>query len=286
MIEKDGSVSVYVGSSVLGQGLETTLAQVAADTLKLPFEQHQNSARLDDLSAARASAPLPRARWWSAARAVMDGCNNLLAAIRAAATERLGFPNEEIEIADGEVSAGGKRASLPISPASKWRAASPPRRAPTATARMPAMSRSIRAPATSIFSTMWRSRTSASPSIRTSCTARRSARWCRGSAACSSTRSSTTATRRCSTRRSPIIWCRCDRLLQRARHHHGAAALEDQSARRQGRGRGRHGGGGGDCTANAVAAALKPLGVEVRDLPLSPARLWGLVNGGGLARKS
>ena len=26
--------------------------------------------------------------------------------------------------------------------------------------------------------------------------------------------------------------------------------------------------------ANAVAAALAPLGVEVRDLPLSPARLW------------
>ena len=39
VIEKDGSVSVYVGSSVLGQGLETTLAQVAADTLKLPFEK-------------------------------------------------------------------------------------------------------------------------------------------------------------------------------------------------------------------------------------------------------
>jgi carbon-monoxide dehydrogenase large subunit len=35
------------------------------------------------------------------------------------------------------------------------------------------------------------------------------------------------------------------------------------------------------CTANAVAAALKPLGLELRDLPLSPARLWGLVNGGG-----
>ena len=36
------------------------------------------------------------------------------------------------------------------------------------------------------------------------------------------------------------------------------------------------------CTANAVAAALKPLGIEVRDLPLSPARLWAL-NGGGLS---
>jgi carbon-monoxide dehydrogenase large subunit len=32
--------------------------------------------------------------------------------------------------------------------------------------------------------------------------------------------------------------------------------------------------------ANAVAAALAPLGTEVRDLPLSPARLWALVNGG------
>jgi carbon-monoxide dehydrogenase large subunit len=40
------------------------------------------------------------------------------------------------------------------------------------------------------------------------------------------------------------------------------------------------------CTANAVAAALKPLGIEVRDLPLSPARIWELVNGGDLARKS
>ena len=32
--------------------------------------------------------------------------------------------------------------------------------------------------------------------------------------------------------------------------------------------------------ANAVAAALAPLGVEVRELPLSPAQLWKLVNAG------
>jgi aerobic carbon-monoxide dehydrogenase large subunit len=44
--------------------------------------------------------------------AVMDGCNNLIAAIRAAATERFGLPNEEITIAGGEVRAGEKRASL------------------------------------------------------------------------------------------------------------------------------------------------------------------------------
>jgi carbon-monoxide dehydrogenase large subunit len=44
--------------------------------------------------------------------AVMDGCNNLLRAIRDAATARLGFPNEEIVIADGMVRAGEKSARL------------------------------------------------------------------------------------------------------------------------------------------------------------------------------
>jgi carbon-monoxide dehydrogenase large subunit len=30
--------------------------------------------------------------------------------------------------------------------------------------------------------------------------------------------------------------------------------------------------------ANAVAAALRPLGIEIRELPLSPAQLWKLLN--------
>jgi carbon-monoxide dehydrogenase large subunit len=42
----------------------------------------------------------------------MDGCNNLIAALRAAATARFGLPNEEIMIADGVVSAGQMRASF------------------------------------------------------------------------------------------------------------------------------------------------------------------------------
>ncbi len=104
-------MTVYVGSSVLGQGLETTLAQVAADTLKLPFEKikilHGSTTYLKEGFGTFASRSMV-----VGGSAVMDGCNNLLAAIRAAATQRLGFPNEEIEIADGEVTAGGKRASL------------------------------------------------------------------------------------------------------------------------------------------------------------------------------
>ncbi len=110
-IERDGSVTVYVGSSVLGQGLETTLAQVAAETLKLPFDRvrilHGSTTYLREGFGTFASRSMV-----VGGSAVMDGCNNLLAAIHAAAAERLGFPNEEIVIADGMVSAGEKRASF------------------------------------------------------------------------------------------------------------------------------------------------------------------------------
>jgi carbon-monoxide dehydrogenase large subunit len=44
--------------------------------------------------------------------AVFDACNNLRDAVAAAATARLGFPNEEITLADGLVLAGDKRAAL------------------------------------------------------------------------------------------------------------------------------------------------------------------------------
>jgi carbon-monoxide dehydrogenase large subunit len=35
----DGSVAVYVGSSAIGQGLETVMAQIAADALEIPIER-------------------------------------------------------------------------------------------------------------------------------------------------------------------------------------------------------------------------------------------------------
>jgi carbon-monoxide dehydrogenase large subunit len=35
----DGALTVYAGSSVVGQGIETTLAQIAADAMDLPFDK-------------------------------------------------------------------------------------------------------------------------------------------------------------------------------------------------------------------------------------------------------
>jgi carbon-monoxide dehydrogenase large subunit len=104
-------VTVYVGSSVLGQGLETTLGQVAAETLKLPFERvrilHGSTTYVREGFGTFASRSMV-----VGGSAVRDGCTNLLAAVRAAAAERFGRPNEEIEIAGGEVRAGAMRARL------------------------------------------------------------------------------------------------------------------------------------------------------------------------------
>ena len=37
-LEPDGAVAVYVGSTAVGQGLETVIAQIAADTLCMPLD--------------------------------------------------------------------------------------------------------------------------------------------------------------------------------------------------------------------------------------------------------
>ena len=111
VVEKDGLVTVHVGSSVLGQGLETTLAQVAADALGLPFERvrirHGSTTHLREGVGSFASRSMV-----VGGSAVLDGCANLLDAIRRMATQRFGFSNAEIAIADGWVSAGEKRAPL------------------------------------------------------------------------------------------------------------------------------------------------------------------------------
>ena len=39
VLEPDGRFSVYVGSSAIGQGLETAFAQIAADALEVPMDR-------------------------------------------------------------------------------------------------------------------------------------------------------------------------------------------------------------------------------------------------------
>jgi carbon-monoxide dehydrogenase large subunit len=107
-LEADGSVSVYVGSAAVGQGLETTIAQIAADTLDMPLGQvrvlHGSTPLLAEGYGAFASRSTVLG-----GSAVFEAAKSLLEKIRAAATARLGVAADRIELADGRARAGDGR---------------------------------------------------------------------------------------------------------------------------------------------------------------------------------
>src|SRR6516162_2000608 len=96
----DGTVSVYVGSAAVGQGLETVMSQIAADTLGLPLNQvrvlHGSTPYLEEGYGAFGSRSTVLG-----GSAVFEAANALLAKIRAAAGARLGCAAEQVDLADG-----------------------------------------------------------------------------------------------------------------------------------------------------------------------------------------
>src|SRR3546814_8776419 len=88
VLEDDGTISVYVGSSAVGQGLQTIMMQIAADALELP---------LDSISLFHGSTTYVKEGWGSyhSRSTVMGGNAVLMAAeelklrIRRAAAEML-----------------------------------------------------------------------------------------------------------------------------------------------------------------------------------------------------
>jgi carbon-monoxide dehydrogenase large subunit len=113
VLDADGKVAVYVGSSAIGQGLETVCAQIAADALQLPM--HDIAAVL------HGSTDHVREGYGSySSRSVVMGGNaivaaaeQLRAAIRDAAAQRWGCAAKDIEIDAGTVRARDGRA-LPL----------------------------------------------------------------------------------------------------------------------------------------------------------------------------
>ena len=114
VLEPDGTVAVYVGSSGIGQGVETAFAQIAADALEIPMERirrvyHGSTAHVREGFGSYHSRSI-----------VMGGSAILLAAaefrdrIRAAAAARLGCAAAEVEIADGAVATAPGGRAVPL----------------------------------------------------------------------------------------------------------------------------------------------------------------------------
>jgi carbon-monoxide dehydrogenase large subunit len=107
VLETDGSLTVYLGSSSVGQGLETIMAQIAADATELPFEKirvlHGSTSHVKDGYGA-----------YHSRSTVMGGSAILLAAeklkeqLRTRAADKLGCSAQDV-VLDGERGGFGSR---------------------------------------------------------------------------------------------------------------------------------------------------------------------------------
>jgi carbon-monoxide dehydrogenase large subunit len=106
-LNADGSVSVFIGSSAVGQGVETVFAQIAADALEIPIDRihgvfHGSTTYVDDGYGAYHSRSVVMG-----GSAVLDAAEKFRAALRAHAARRLGCAEADIAIGEDKVSAPG-----------------------------------------------------------------------------------------------------------------------------------------------------------------------------------
>ena len=101
-----------MGTSSVGQGVETVFAQIAADALEVPIERihhvyHGSTAYVSDGYGAYHSRSTVMG-----GSAVLDATNNFMAALRQAAGKRLGCAESNVTLDIDKVSGGGR--TLPL----------------------------------------------------------------------------------------------------------------------------------------------------------------------------
>jgi carbon-monoxide dehydrogenase large subunit len=111
-IEEDGTFAVYVGSSAIGQGIETIMAQIAADALEVPFDQvriyHGSTTYLENGFGSYGS----RATVMGGG-AIVRAAEKLLEQIKERAAAKFGHTPDQIAIEEGAViGPDGRRARL------------------------------------------------------------------------------------------------------------------------------------------------------------------------------
>ena len=181
-VELDGRVSVHVGSSAIGQGLETVLAQIAADALGLPMDRvrllHGSTTLVQRGLRLVSFAVDSDGRFGNPHRRGGAAWRNPTAQPRSDSAAR----RMRCRLATAR-SHMARRVSIFLHwPGLPWSALITTRSTLIATAAMPRMSRSIPAPGTWRFWITSPSKMSAASSTRRRCMGRSSARWCRASA--------------------------------------------------------------------------------------------------------
>lgn len=99
-LEKDGSVTVIVGSTSIGQGVETVMSQIAADALEIPIEKIRLLHGSTNLIWEGYGSYGSRATVMGGC-AIMDAAEKLLAEFRTFAADRLQSDPAELRIEEG-----------------------------------------------------------------------------------------------------------------------------------------------------------------------------------------
>ena len=114
VLDRDGLYSVYVGSSAIGQGLETAFAQIAADALEVTIDRirgvfHGSTSYVDDGYGAYHSRSVVMG-----GSAILDAAAKLRDAIRTQAAQRLNCQASTVEIVDGRKAVGPDGSSVAL----------------------------------------------------------------------------------------------------------------------------------------------------------------------------
>jgi carbon-monoxide dehydrogenase large subunit len=105
VLETNGTLTVYMGSSGVGQGLETAFAQIAADAMDMPMDRinrvfHGSTAYVSDGYGSYHSRSIVMG-----GSAVLDAATKLRQAMSAEAARRLNCGAAEVALADGRATA-------------------------------------------------------------------------------------------------------------------------------------------------------------------------------------
>jgi aerobic carbon-monoxide dehydrogenase large subunit len=101
VVEADGSISLFVGSSSVGQGVETVFAQIAADALEMPMERINQVLHGSTDYVAQGYGSFSSRSIVMGGNAIVDAAGRLRTRIREAAAARLGCDANDIAIDRG-----------------------------------------------------------------------------------------------------------------------------------------------------------------------------------------
>lgn len=108
VLEEDGLIRVFTGSSAVGQGLETTFAQIAADALGVPLDRIRAVEHGSTTTVREGFGTYSSRATVMGGSAIVLAARQLLETVRAAAALALGCSSDAVTIIDGTHALGAE----------------------------------------------------------------------------------------------------------------------------------------------------------------------------------